>query len=76
MYDFGILFTCYLKGVVPSLNIIFELIFDYVAVISYYVRVLTQAVRLGLMFGAYAGMHDFVLYADYGHRYLIGNESL
>lgn len=76
LYDFGILFTCYLKGVVPSLNIVFELIFDYVAVISYYVRVLTQAVRLGLMFGAYAGMHDFVLYADYGHRYLIGNESL
>jgi hypothetical protein len=53
-----------------------ELLFDYVSVISYYVRILTQAVRLALMFFAYAGMHDFILYSDYGHRYLTGNESI
>ena len=76
LYDFGILFTCYLKGIAPSPNLIFELMFDYVSVISYYVRILTQAVRLALMFSAYAGMHDFVLYMDYSHRYLTGNESI
>lgn len=76
LYDFGILFTCYLKGIAPSPNLLFELMFDYVSVISYYVRILTQAVRLALMFSAYAGMHDFILYMDYGHRYLTGNESI
>jgi hypothetical protein len=76
LYDFGILFTCYLKGVVPSPNLLFELLFDYVSVISYYVRILTQAVRLALMFSAYAGMHDFVLYMDYSHRYMTGSESI
>jgi len=76
LYDFGILFTCYLKGVVPSPNLLFELLFDYVSVISYYVRILTQAVRLALMFFAYAGMHDYVLYMDYSHRYMTGNESI
>lgn len=76
LYDFGILFVCYLRGVAPSPNIIFELVFDYVSVISYYVRILTQAVRLALMFSAYAGMHDFILYMDYSHRYLTGNESI
>lgn len=76
LYDFGILFTCYLKGIAPSPNLLFELMFDYVSVISYYVRILTQAVRLALMFSAYAGMHDFILYMDYSHRYLTGNESI
>jgi hypothetical protein len=28
------------------------------------------------MFSAYAGMHDFILYMDYSHRYLTGNESI
>jgi hypothetical protein len=28
------------------------------------------------MVGAYAGMHDFILYMDYSHRYLTGNESI
>jgi hypothetical protein len=76
LYDFGILFNCYLKGVVPSASLIFELLFDYVAVICYYVRIITQAVRLALMFFAYAGMHDYVLYVNYSSRCLAGNESI
>lgn len=76
LYDFGILFTAYLKGVAPSPTMIFELMYDYIAVIAFYVRVLTQGVRLALMFFTYALMHDFVLYMDYSHRYLTGNESI
>jgi hypothetical protein len=76
LYDFGILFTCYLKGVAPSNNLLFELMFDYVSIITYYVRVITQFARLILMFSAYAGMHDYILYMDYSHRYLTGNESI
>jgi hypothetical protein len=76
LYDFGILFTAYLKGVAPSPTLVFELMYDYIAVIAFYVRVLTQGVRLILMFFTYALMHDFVLYIDYSHRFLTGNESL
>jgi hypothetical protein len=76
LYDFGILFACYLRGIAPTPTMLFELMYDYIAVIAFYVRVLTQGVRLALMFAAYAGMHDFVLYMDYGHRYLTGNESI
>jgi len=76
LYDFGILYNCYLRGVAPSPTMLFELMYDYIAVIAFYVRVLTQAVRLVLMFFTYALMHDFVLYMDYSHRYLTGNESI
>jgi len=76
LYDFGILFTAYLKGVAPSPTIVLELMYDYIAVIAFYVRILTQGVRLILMFFTYALMHDFVLYMDYSHRFLTGNESI
>ena len=76
LYDFGILFACYLRGIAPTPTMLFELMYDYIAVIAFYVRILTQGVRLALMFAAYAGMHDFVLYMDYSHRYLTGNESI
>jgi len=76
LYDFGILFACYLRGIAPTPTMLFELMYDYIAVIAFYVRILTQGVRLALMFAAYAGMHDFVLFMDYNHRYLTGNESI
>ena len=76
LYDFGILYNCYLRGVAPSPTLVFELMYDYIAVIAFYVRILTQGVRLALMFFTYAAMHDYVLYMDYSHRYITGNESL
>jgi hypothetical protein len=76
LYDFGILFTAYLRGIAPTPTMLFELMYDYIAVIAFYVRILTQGVRLALMFAAYAGMHDFILFMDYNHRYITGNESL
>ena len=76
LYDFGIVFLAYVQGAAKSSVMLVELMFDYVAIISFYVRVITQAVRLLLMVGAYAGMHDFILYMDYSHRYLTGNESI
>ena len=76
LYDFGILYNCYLRGIAPTPTLIFELMYDYIAVIAFYVRILTQGVRLALMFFTYAAMHDYVLYMDYSHRYLSGNESI
>lgn len=74
--DFGILYNCYLRGVVPSPSLVFELMFDYVAVISFYIRMLTQAVRLALMFLAYAGLHDYVIFMHYDRLYIVCNESV
>jgi len=74
--DFGILYNCYLRGVSPSPTLVFELMYDYIAVIAFYVRLLTQGVRLALMFFTYAAMHDFVLFSNYSLRYLSGTESI
>jgi hypothetical protein len=65
--DFGIMYNCYIRGVSPTRIIIFELMYDYVAVIAFYGRLLTQAIRIALMFYAYAYMHDYVLYIDCSH---------
>jgi len=65
LYDFGIFFNCFLRGTAPSSILVFELLYDYIAIIAFYVRVLTQSVRLALMFFAYAAMHDCVLYTHF-----------
>jgi hypothetical protein len=59
-----------------SPSLIFELAFDYIAVICFYVRIITQAVRLFLMFLAYASMHDFVLITGFNTSSMTGNESI
>ena len=76
LFDFGILYNCYLRGIAPTPTMVFELMYDYIAVIAFYVRILTQGVRLALMFFTYAAMHDYVLFMDYNHRFLAGNESI
>ena len=76
LYDFGILYNCYLRGIAPTPTMLFELMYDYIAVIAFYVRILTQGVRLALMFFTYASMHDYILFMDYSHKYLTGNESI
>ena len=76
LYDFGILYNCYLRGIAPTPTMVFELMYDYIAVIAFYVRILTQGVRLALMFFTYAAMHDYILYFDYTHSFSVGNESI
>lgn len=74
--DFGILYNCYLRGISPSPTLVFELMYDYIAVIAFYVRLLTQGVRLALMFLTYATMHDYVLFYSYDFSFLPWNESI
>jgi len=62
IYDFGIFFLAYLRGVGPSPLIVLELVYDYIAFMAFYIRILVQAVRLLLMIFTYASLHDFVLY--------------
>lgn len=67
LLDFGIFYICYLRGVAPTSNLLFELVYDIIALIAFYVRVLVQGVRLVLICYAYMSMHDFVLYGDFNH---------
>lgn len=76
LYDFGIFFSCFLRGVAPTPTLLFELMYDYIAIIAFYVRVSVQAVRLVLMFFAYASMHDYILYMNFGFNFGLGNESI
>jgi hypothetical protein len=62
IYDFGIFFLSYIVGVAAGSVLAVALMFDYISVIIFYVRILVQSVRLVLMLGTYAGMHDVVLY--------------
>lgn len=76
LYDFGVVFPMYLKGVALSALPIFEIIYDFIALISLYVRLMVQAVRLVLMLLTYASMHDVILFYSYDQKFLLGNESL
>jgi len=76
LYDFGIFFACYLRGVAPSSVLSLELMYDYIAVIAFFVRVLVQGVRLILMFGTYLELHDIILIYGYDQSLFIGNESI
>lgn len=61
IYDFGIFFLGYLRGVGSGLSLLVELMFDYIGVIIFYTRILVQGVRLVLMLFTYISMHDAVL---------------
>ena len=76
LYDFGIFFIAYLKGVASAPVFILELIFDYVAVMAFYIRILVQGVRLLLMVFTYASLHDFILFYNFDNRLWTGNESI
>jgi len=60
-YNFGIYFLAYLRGVGDSPVLIFELMYDYIAVIIFYTRITVQGVRLVLMLGTFASLNEFIL---------------
>lgn len=67
IFDFGGLFLAYLRGVGATPLILYELMFDYIAVLIFVVRILVQNVRIVLMIFTYASMHDLVMLAYYGN---------
>jgi hypothetical protein len=64
LYDFGIIFTAYLKGSAVNASIFAELFYDYMATVIYYTRLLVQTVRLVLMYIAFAFLHDTIIYSS------------
>lgn len=76
VFDFGIYFLGYLKGVGSSPVILLELLYDYISFAAFYIRVLVQAVRLLLMSFTYASLHDFIIFYSLDQRWLAGSESI
>ena len=74
IYDFGIFFLVYLRGVGSSSNLVSELMFDYIAVIIFYTRILVQGIRLVLMLFTYLSMNDLVLLFSFNQNMFIGSE--
>lgn len=60
LYDLGIFFLAYLRGAGKSSNVISEAIFDYVACIIFYSRILAQWVRVILMLVTFLSISHYV----------------
>jgi len=75
IYDFGIFFLAYLRGVGQGTILIMELVYDYIAIIAFYVRVLVQGVRLILMIFTYVSMHDLIIYFSFDQKIFLGAET-
>jgi hypothetical protein len=75
IYDFGIFFLAYMKGTGNSSISAVEAVFDYIAVIIFYTRILVQSVRLVLMIFTYASMHDLVMLFSFSQKMFLGAET-
>jgi hypothetical protein len=76
LYDFGIFFLSYLRGVGASSVVIFELVFDYIAFLAFYIRLSVQGVRLILMIFVYVSLHDLILLSPVNSSLFLGNDSI
>ncbi len=74
IWDFGIFFLVYLRGVGSSVLLAVELMYDYLVVIIFYTRILVQGVRLILMLFTFASMHDVVLFFNFNQKIFLGSE--
>lgn len=75
-YDFGIFFLGYLRGVGPSPVLIAELMYDYIAFVAFYIRLMVQGVRLVLMIFTYTSMHDLIIFFSYDQQFMLGSENI
>jgi len=61
MYDFGIHFAAYLRGASSTASFAMELLYDYIAVGAFYIRLLVQNVRLILMTLVFFSLYECIL---------------
>jgi len=50
--------------------------YDYIAFVAFYLRLVVQGVRLVLMLGTYVSMHDLILFFSYDQQFMLGSESI
>lgn len=75
LYDFGIYFLGYLRGVGTTPIFLSEVLFDYIAIFAFFIRLVVQGVRLLLMFFVYISFHDLILYWSWDVRWFYNPES-
>jgi hypothetical protein len=76
LYDFGIFYVTYLRGVGPSPVLIAELMYDYIGILAFFIRLVVQGVRIVLMTLTYVGLHDFIIFHIYDKSILLTTESI
>lgn len=75
LYDYGSYFLTYLNGVGKSSTLLLELLFDYIAVSIFYLRLMVQNVRLVFMLFTYTELHELIVFYTIDKNLLISNES-
>ena len=75
MYDYGLLFITYLNGVGKSATLFVELLFDYIAVLIFYLRLIVQNVRLAFMLFTFIELHELVIFYNLDKNLFPLNES-
>jgi len=76
LFDFGLLFSLYLRGSSKTSSFFAELCYDYIGVVAFFTRLTVQFVRLVLMFVSYCMMHDAVMLGDVSSWFLPFGDSL
>jgi len=62
LYDYVSYFLTYLNGVGKSSVMLLELLFDYIAVSIFYLRLMVQNVRLVFMLFTYTELHELIIF--------------
>lgn len=62
IYDFGLYFLVYLRGAGTTSLFLFELMYDYIAVMVFYTRIIVQNIRLLLMFFTVISLYDVFIF--------------
>jgi len=76
LYDYGSYFLTYLNGVGKSSILMLELLFDYIAVSIFYLRLMVQNVRLVFMLFTYSELHELVVFHMSDKNVFPGNENI
>jgi hypothetical protein len=75
LYDYGSYFLTYLNGVGKSSVLMLELLFDYIAVSIFYLRLMVQNVRLVFMLFTYSELHEMIVFYSLEDNLFLGNEN-
>lgn len=75
LFDYGLYFLTYLNGVGKSSVLMLELLFDYIAVSIFYLRLIVQNVRLAFMLFTYTELHELILFYVVDRNMFMFNES-
>lgn len=75
LYDYGSYFLTYLNGVGKSFLLIIEMVFDYIAVSIFFLRLTVQNVRLAFMLFTFIELHELILNTSYDKNLLVANDS-